>query len=49
MRPADRGPAEFQERLLGTLRALGPVLAEPGVMIVGSEVPNLLSPNLVRF
>jgi hypothetical protein len=32
----------FREKLLATLRAVGPVLAEPGVLIVGSEVPNLL-------
>jgi hypothetical protein len=32
----------FRDRLLGTLRRLQPVLDEPGVMVVGSEVPNLL-------
>lgn len=35
----------FRERLLGTLRRLEPILAEPGVMVVGSEVPNLLQPG----
>ena len=35
----------FRDRLLGTLRALEPVLTEPGVLVVGSEVPNLLEPN----
>jgi hypothetical protein len=35
----------FRDRLLGTLRALRPVLAEPGVLVVGSEVPNLLEPG----
>jgi hypothetical protein len=35
----------FRERLLGTLRAIRPVLEEPGVMVVGSEVPNLLQPG----
>jgi hypothetical protein len=34
----------FRDRLLATLRALEPVLSEPGVMIVGSEVPNLMQP-----
>jgi hypothetical protein len=33
---------EFREKLLETLKAVRPVLREPGVMIVGSEVPNLL-------
>lgn len=32
----------FREQLIATLRALGPVLEEPGVLVVGSEVPNLL-------
>jgi hypothetical protein len=32
----------FRDKLIATLRALGPVLEEPGVLIVGSEVPNLL-------
>lgn len=35
----------FRDRLLGTLRQLRPVLDEPGVLIVGSEVPNLLQPD----
>lgn len=35
----------FRTRLLATLRAVRPVLEEPGVLIVGSEVPNLLQPN----
>jgi hypothetical protein len=35
----------FRDRLIGTLRQLQPVLAEPGVLIVGSEVPNLLQPD----
>lgn len=33
---------DFKDKLLGTLRAVRPVLREPGVMVVGSEVPNLL-------
>lgn len=33
---------DFRARLLATLRALAPVLREPGVLVVGSEVPNLL-------
>jgi hypothetical protein len=31
--------------LIATLRVLQPVLAEPGVLVVGSEVPNLLQPG----
>ncbi len=37
----------FRERLLGTLRRLRPVLEEPGVLVVGSEVPNLLQPGAI--
>jgi hypothetical protein len=32
----------FRDRLFATLREMGPLLEEPGVLIVGSEVPNLL-------
>lgn len=32
----------FRERLLATIRAARPVLEVPGVLVVGSEVPNLL-------
>jgi hypothetical protein len=35
----------FRERLLETLRAVSAVLEVPGVMVVGSEVPNLLEPG----
>lgn len=35
----------FREKLIGTLRKLQPVLSEPGVLVVGSEVPNLLEPS----
>ncbi len=35
----------FRDRLVATLRAATPVLDEPGVMVIGSEVPNLLEPN----
>ena len=35
----------FRDRLLATLRAAAPVLEEPGVIVVGSEVPNLLQPD----
>jgi len=35
----------FRDRLLGTLQLLRPVLEEPGVLVVGSEVPNLLQPE----
>jgi hypothetical protein len=36
---------EFRHRLLRTLEAIRPVLEEAGVLVVGSEVPNLLEPN----
>lgn len=36
----------FRERLLATLRAVAPLFEEPGVMVVGSEVPNLLEPGV---
>jgi hypothetical protein len=36
---------DFRTRLLRTLRAVAPVLAEPGVLVAGSEVPNLLEPD----
>jgi hypothetical protein len=32
----------FRDRLLATIRSARPVLEEPGVLVVGSEVPNLL-------
>lgn len=32
----------FRDRLLASLRALQPVLAIEGVLVIGSEVPNLL-------
>lgn len=35
----------FRDRLIGTLRLLRTVLDEPGVLVVGSEVPNLLQPG----
>lgn len=35
----------FRDRLLATLRALEPILREPGVLVIGSEVPNLLEPE----
>jgi hypothetical protein len=34
----------FRDRLLATLRAVAPVLEVPDVLVVGSEVPNLLEP-----
>jgi hypothetical protein len=36
---------EFRRRLLRTLEAIQPVLDEDGVLVVGSEVPNLIEPN----
>lgn len=35
---------DFRSRLLATLRRLAPLFEEEGVMVVGSEVPNLLQP-----
>jgi hypothetical protein len=35
----------FRDRLLATLRAARPVLSTPGILVVGSEVPNLLEPG----
>ncbi len=35
----------FRERLLGTIRAARPVIEVPDVLVVGSEVPNLLEPG----
>ena len=35
----------FRDRLHATLRAIRPVLEVPGVLVVGSQVPNLLEPN----
>jgi hypothetical protein len=35
----------FRERLLATLHAVRPVLDEPGIMVAGSQVPNLLEPD----
>jgi hypothetical protein len=33
---------QFRERLIATLRAIKPLLEVPGVLVIGSEVPNLL-------
>ncbi len=35
----------FRDQLLATLRAVQPVLEVPGVMVVGSELPNLIEPD----
>ncbi|MGZ5440572.1 MAG: hypothetical protein ACXW5U_03160 [Thermoanaerobaculia bacterium] len=35
----------FRDRLLASLRAAEPVLDVPGVMVAGSQVPNLLQPD----
>ncbi len=35
----------FRDRLLATIRAARPVLEAEGVVVVGSEVPNLLEPD----
>jgi hypothetical protein len=36
----------FRDRLLATIRAAQPVLEVQGVLVVGSEVPNLLEPGV---
>ena len=36
---------DFRTRLLRTLRAIQPVLNEQGILVAGSEVPNLLQPG----
>jgi hypothetical protein len=36
---------DFRTRLLRTLRAVAPVFRETGVLVAGSEVPNLLEPD----
>jgi hypothetical protein len=36
---------KFRRRLLRTLETIQPVLDEVGVLVVGSEVPNLIEPN----
>jgi hypothetical protein len=38
-------PVTFRAKLIETLRAIEPVISEPGVLVAGSEVPNLLEPN----
>jgi hypothetical protein len=35
----------FRDRLIATLRAVEPILEVPGVLVAGSEVPNLLEPG----
>jgi hypothetical protein len=35
----------FRDRLIATIQAALPVLEDPGVLVVGSEVPNLLEPG----
>jgi hypothetical protein len=35
----------FRDRLMATVRAARPVLEAPGVLVIGSEVPNLLEPG----
>ncbi|RLE21548.1 MAG: hypothetical protein DRJ65_15850 [Acidobacteria bacterium] len=36
---------EFRTKLISTLKAIQSVLDVPGVMVIGSEVPNLLQPE----
>lgn len=38
-------PVAFRDRLVATIRAARPVLETEGVLVVGSEVPNLLEPG----
>lgn len=37
---------DFRQRLLATLRAAEPILRQPGVLIIGSELPNILQAEL---
>jgi len=37
---------DFRQRLLATLRAAEPVLSVPGVLVIGSELPNLWQPGV---
>ena len=37
---------DFRGRLLATLQAIAPVLDVPDVVVIGSQVPNLLQPDL---
>lgn len=39
------GGVSFRDRLVATIRAARPALESPGVLVVGSEVPNLLEPG----
>ncbi len=39
-------PMRFRDRLLASIRAMQPVLEIPGVMVGGSQVPNLLEPDV---
>lgn len=39
------GCVTFRERLVATIRAAQPVLELPDVLVVGSQVPNLLEPD----
>jgi len=47
--PTGAGPytavVAFRDRLVATIRAARPVLEPRGVLVVGSEVPNLLEPG----
>lgn len=41
----DAAHRPFRARLAATLRAIAPLFDVPGVVVVGSEVPNLLEPG----
>ncbi len=41
-RTAILSSVSFRDRLIATLRAVEPILEVPGVLVAGSEVPNLL-------
>jgi hypothetical protein len=43
--PYTRIAMTFRDRLMATIAAARPVLEAPGVLVVGSEVPNLLQPD----
>lgn len=39
------GAVTFRDRLVATIRAAAPILNTEGILVIGSEVPNLLEPD----
>ena len=44
--PYTRGVRSFRDRLVATIHAARPILELPDILVIGSEVPNLLEPGL---